>query len=118
MYVIRERADDGQNTSLCSLDRPLPTTALHKPILTQHLPISPPKTTSYYGPNYGVICTVARVSLAGGPNQKPTQSQTVCSGTWRPPVLTIALPGTHVSLPGRTFPLLRNLWDQLCLLQN
>jgi len=26
MYVIRERAEDGQNTSLCSLDRPLPTT--------------------------------------------------------------------------------------------
>jgi len=23
MYVIRERAEDGQNTSLCSLDRPL-----------------------------------------------------------------------------------------------
>jgi len=28
MYVIRERAEDGQNTSQCSLDRPLPTTDL------------------------------------------------------------------------------------------
>jgi len=32
----------------------------------------------------GVIRTVPRVSLAGGPDQKLTQSQTVCSGTWRP----------------------------------
>jgi len=30
MEVIRERAEDGQNTSLCSLDRPLATTALEE----------------------------------------------------------------------------------------
>jgi len=44
MYVIRERAEDGQNTSLCSLDRPPPTTALNyqpsqsfENIITPHL---------------------------------------------------------------------------------
>jgi len=56
---------------------------------------------------------VPRVSLAGGPDQKLAQSQTVCSGTWRPPVLTIALPGHRGSLPERTYPLLRNSWDQI-----
>jgi len=56
---------------------------------------------------------VPRVSLTGGPDQKQAQSQTVCSGTWRPPVLTIALPGHRGSLPRRTFPLLRNSWDQI-----
>jgi len=74
---------------------------------------SPKKTTYHSGPDYDVIPAVPRVSLAGGPDQKLAQSQTVCSGTWRPPVLTIALPGHRGSLPGRTFPLLRNSWDQI-----
>jgi len=65
-----------------------------------HLPISPHKPTSHSGANYGVI-----------PSVKLTQSQTVCSGIWRPPVLTIAIPGHRGSLPGRTFPLLRNSRD-------
>jgi len=83
------------------------------PYPTQQLPISPPKTTSHSGPNYAVIRTVPRVSLAGGPDQKLSQFQRVCSGTWRPPVLTIALPGHRGSLPWRTFSLIRNSWDLL-----
>jgi len=38
---------------------------------------------------------------------------TATVGTRRPPVLTIALPGHRGSLPGRSFSLLRNSWDQL-----
>jgi len=46
----------------------------------------------------------AKSQLGWGPGSNLAQSQTVCSGTWRPPVLTIALPGHCGSLPGRTFP--------------
>jgi len=74
------------------------------PYPTQHLPISPPKTTSHFRPNYGVIPTVPRVSLAGSPDQKLAQSLTVCSGTRRQPVLTNALPGIADLCPGGLFP--------------
>jgi len=75
-------------------------------------PSSLPKKKFNPGPNYGVIRTVPRVSLAGGPDQKLAQSQTVWSGTWRPLRSNIALPGYRGFPPWRTFPFFRNSWDR------
>jgi len=57
--------------------------ALHKPTPNTTPTHLPSQTTSHSGPDYGVIRTVPRVSLAGSLDQKLAQSQTVCSGTYQ-----------------------------------